>query len=340
MRQLWSLKFAVAMILGPLLARTVNAQPEYFAKVSAGFWDGVSQPSYGRKEMTDPVLAEVESVVTDAELVTVYPYPDHMPTEVISSGSTVVKARAGGGVLGASVYTGWLVGTDTYYGYAEARTADLISITGGTPNSMATVSITAIVNGGIGIYGSDAGASARAYFRYNGIDGLNSDYELATSNYDELFDDDAYGEERFDDDGVPLPPEHFYDFGIRYDHRLVNVMLDAAGNGSFGAELFLDLETSEAGDENLYNSAAAADYYDTLHLQVQPWSGDFGIESAAGWEVRPFGSVLNNSPEPFVIPPEQLGIVPEPTTFVYLVAGLVVLGYCRGAHLARWYPAR
>jgi hypothetical protein len=110
-------------------------------------------------------------------------------------------------------------------------------------------------------------------------------------------------------------------------------MLDATGNGSFEAELFLDLETSENGDENLYISAAAADYYDTLHLQVQPWSGDFDIESAAGWEVRPFGSVLNRSPEPFIIPPEQLGIVPEPTTLVYLAAGLVMLGYCRSPRL-------
>lgn len=303
-----------------LYTPSVVAQPEQYAKVSTGFWDGVTDPSFCRMEVTDLTFAEVECVATDAEQVTVYPPPNNIKTVVTSSGSSVVKARAGAGMLGASVYTSWIVGTDTYYGYAEARSKDVITISGGDPNGVATVAVGAIVNGGLGIYGSDAGADARAYFRFDGITSLTSDYPSATSNYDEFFSDTAYGEEVFDNDFNLLPPIHHYEYGIRYDYRYVDVALDAAGNGSFEAQLFLDLETSEDGDESLYLSAAAADYGDTINLNLQPWSSDFIVSSAAGWEIRPFDTALGTSPAPVTLTPEEIGI-PEPTSLALLSLG-------------------
>jgi hypothetical protein len=97
------------------------------------------------------------------------------------------------------------------------------------------------------------------------------------------------------------------------------VALDAAGNGPFEAQLFLDLETSEDGDENLY-LLAAADCGDTLHVLLQPWSSDFALASASDWELRPFGTTLNRSPALVTLTPEELGI-PEPTSLALLSLG-------------------
>ncbi len=227
------------------------------------------------------------------------------------------------GSLGVSVSNGYLVGFDNYYGYADARTEDDVFISGGTPNGTATIAIGGIVNGGLGIYGSDAGASARAYFRYEGIAGLTSDYPFAGFGYDEIFDDHAEGEEAFDDNGNPLPPNHVYEYGPRYDHRYVDVALDAFGNGSFRLEMWMDASAFEDGDENLYLSAAAADYGDTLNSYLQPWSSDFSLTTSSGeWDVRPFGSELSTSPPPRTLTLGELGI-PEPSSLMLAALGLL-----------------
>jgi len=291
-----------------LLALPAQALPEQHARVSTGFWDGVTEPSYCRIEETDPSLADVDCVATEASLRIIYPPPDRQRTEVTSVGSSVVMARATPGSVGASAYNGYIVGWDNYYGYAEARTKDEVTISGGTPDGTVTVAVGSIVNGGLGIYGSDAGASARAYFRFQGQSGITGSTEV--------FNDRAYGEEVFDDDGSLLPPHHVYDYSVRNDFRFVDIALDAAGNGSFIVELLIDVSAFEEGDENLYESAAAADYGSTIDAYLQPWSSDFIISSE--WQVRSFGLPLSMSPEPVTLTPEQLGLVPEPALGVLL----------------------
>ncbi|MEX0611250.1 MAG: hypothetical protein WD738_14675 [Pirellulales bacterium] len=307
-----------------LLALDAAAQPVQYAEIHTGFGDPAA-----REDQTDPVFAEVEGVATEASQRTVYPPPNYQPMNVTSAGSSVVKARATAGSLAVSVYNGYLVGFDNYYGYADARTMDDVFITGGTPNGTATVALGAIINGGIGIYGSDAGADARAYFRFDGISSLTSDYPFASASYDEVFYDSAHGEEVYDDDGNLLPPNHIYEYGPRYDHRYVQVALDASGNGSFRVELWMDASAFEDGDENLYISAAAADYGDTLNTHLQPWSADFSITTASGaWLVRPFGTALSVSPPPVTLTRGQLGI-PEPASAALLGIALAVLWRAR-----------
>jgi hypothetical protein len=173
-----------------------------------------------------------------------------------------------------------------------------------------TVAVGSIVNGGLGIYGSDAAASARAYYRFQGNNGVTGDTGI--------FEDSAHGEEVFDSQGNPLPPNHVYDYSARNDYRFVHLDLDGAGSGTFHIELWLEVSAFEEGDENLYRSAAAADYGDTIVSHLQPWSGDFTITTASGeWEVRPFGTPLSSSPPPVTLTPEQLGI-PEPASLALL----------------------
>ena len=270
--------------LALMLSTSAQALTEQVADVSAGFWDGVSQPPFCRTMETDPVFAEVACTGTEVS--------------GTSSGSTVVMARASAGSLGASAYTGWIEGTDTYYGYANARSEDDFTITGGTPNGTATVAVGAIVNGGLGIYGSDAAADARAYFRFQGA--------ALSSGSTFVFTDRAHGE------GPEDNPTHVYDYGVRNDYRFIDVMLDATGSGAFGVELRLEISAFEEGDENAYLSASAADYGDTIDSHVQAWGSDFTLTSMGGWEVRAFGTPLDVSPAPVSLTLEQLGIVPEP----------------------------
>jgi hypothetical protein len=300
----------LAVLLG--LPASSGATTQY-AEVRTGFWDGVTDPSFCRVNETDANFADVSCTATDASQRTVYPPPDNLKTVVTSVGSSVTMAHASPGSVGASVYNGYIVGYDNYYGYADARTEDTITITGGTPNGTATVAVGAIVNGGLGIYGSDAAADARAYFRFSGNSGVTGD-----SN---IFRDRAYGEENFDSDFNLLPPTHVYEYGVREDYRYVDVALDGSGEGSFTAELILDISAFEEGDESLYESAAAADYGSTIDVHLQPWNEDFGIGSA--WQVRAFGTALDTSPAPVTLTLEQLGIVPEPGLATLLLAGLV-----------------
>jgi len=300
-----------------ILAASAGAVPEQYAKVSTGFWDGVTEPRYCRIDQTDASFAEVGCVATDSSPETVYPpWPNNQATNVISVGSSVTEARAHPGSVGASVYTGYIVGTDTYYGYADSTSKDDVMITGGPANGTVTVAVGAIVNGGIGIYGSDAAATARAWFQFQGHSGLTGDPQI--------FRDEAHGEEVFDDDGFVLPPHHVYNYGIREDYRYVDVVLDASGAGSFSVELLLDVSAFEEGDENLYESVSAADYGNTVGAFLQPWSGDFTTTSVSGWEVRAFGTPLSASPAPVTLTLAQLGI-PEPASGGLLGLGLAGL---------------
>ncbi len=140
-----------------------------------------------------------------------------------------------------------MIRPDIHCGPAHARTEDVISVSGGTAAGLFTPAIRALVQGGFGIYGSEAGAGMRAYLRL----GPNAHIWGETM----IFSDRAFGEENYADEGMPLPPTHVHCDDLGNDARFVDIQLDGNVNGILSIELSLDVSAFGEGDWNTYRCA-------------------------------------------------------------------------------------
>ncbi len=250
-----------------------------------------------------------------------------------SIGSYVGTARAIPGTVGSQSYLGYIEGTDTYDGRASAYSATMVTVTGPVSGT-ATIMVGGHINGGIGIFGSDSFAQAQAWYTFNGVQNVRLPNGSTTGlNYtgpifgrtltpETLFFDKAEGES----DGTST-----YDYSPRQDYRLIDVPLDANGNGSFWMQLTLITRASEDGDEEPNIFVAASDFNNTINGFLEPMSASVTVTPASAWQTNPFGTTdpfVSSSPAPGTLNvsginslplPPDIGDIPEPGTMALMI---------------------
>lgn len=250
-----------------------------------------------------------------------------------SSSGLYASAGARAGVVGAEAYLDWINPIDYWDGRATADTADVVSVSNPAhPNSMVSVLVQASVSGGLGIFGPAAEADAVSQFYFEGISGLQpfgggpeAPYYnfFGTTGYALIFQDRAY--QRlidYTDDGFGIFQTR-YEYGQRNLAWIVDVLLDASGNGSFWTLLDLAASADENGqcrDQcGHFGSASetgsgASDYAHTVSAYFLPVDAGTTVTSAAGWA-------------PAIAPPND---VPEPPAIALVLSGLMLLGVAFG----------
>jgi hypothetical protein len=259
-----------------------------------------------------------------------------------SVGSYVGKARAIPGTVGSESYLGYIDGLDTYDGRARADSATMVTVTG-PASGTATVLVGGHINGGIGIFGNDSFAQAQAWYTFSGVQNVRLPDGSTSTNFTgpvfgrtlsarDLFFDKAQGES----DGTPS-----YDYSPRQDFRLIDVPLDANGDGSFWMQLTLETRASEDGDEVLVIHAAASDFNNTVNGFLEPMSASATVTPASAWQTNPFGTTdpfvsISPAPSTFNVSgitslplPPDIGDVPEPGTMALMIPVAIGLLYRR-----------
>jgi hypothetical protein len=253
-----------------------------------------------------------------------------------SVGSYVGKARATPGTVGSESYLGYIDGFDIYGGNAQAYSATMVAVTGPVSGT-ATILVGGHINGGIGLFGSDSAASSKAWYTFNGAQNVRLPDGSTSTNFTgpvfgrtlsarDLFFDKAEGE----DDGT-----HTYDYSPRQDFRLIDVPLDANGDGSFWMQLSIITSAWEDGDEEeMVIHASASDFNNTVNGFLEPMSASVTAAPASAWQTNPFGTTdpfvsISPAPSTFNVSginslplPPDIGDIPEPGTAAVLLAGI------------------
>lgn len=209
-----------------------------------------------------------------------------------SVGSYVGKARATPGSVGAESYLGYIEGLDTYGGQSKAYSATTVDVTG-PANGTATLIVGGHINGGMGIFGSDAHAAAKAWYSFNGAQNIRLPSGATSLNYvGPVFGRTLDARDLFWDKAAPDDTRTFseYDYSPRQDFRLIDVPLDPNGNGSFWMQLSLETEAYEDGEEELTIFAAASDFFNTVNGFLEPMDAAVSITPASPWQVNAFGT--------------------------------------------------
>ena len=273
-------------------------------------------------EMSHPTLAEHKLNKSIQESAT-------------SVGSYVGEARATPGSVGSESYLGYIEGLDLYGGSARADSATVVAVTG-PAGGTATILIGGQISGGMGIFGSDAHAASKAWFSFSGAQNVRlPDGSTSTNVLGPVFGRTLQARDLFwdkaapDDDGNPT-----YDYSPRHDLRLIDVPLDANGDGEYWIQLTLVTEAYEDGEEELIIFAAASDFLNTVNAFLEPMDASVSVTPASDWRTKPFGTTDPFdaiSPAPRTVDvsgitslplPPDIGI-PEPTTAVIFMTGMV-----------------